>query len=62
MLQTSNAECAWTKGKQLFYKGIRIIVIKKKLLGSLQYIKMYQLGSKLININLMLMTVQKISN
>lgn len=33
MLQSSDAECAWTKGEQFFYKGITIIVINKKLLG-----------------------------
>lgn len=33
MLETSIAECAWIKQEQIFYKGIKIIVIKKKLLG-----------------------------
>lgn len=33
MLETSNAECAWTKQEQFFSKGIKITVIKKKLLG-----------------------------
>lgn len=29
--ETSNAECAWTKQREIFYRGM--IVIKNKLLG-----------------------------